>query len=534
MRYSKNRAWLVGGVLALLTLAPLALVLALGGGCRREQQATKPTETNANASSAPSAESAAAPAAAPAPSASRHTTDPKPPDDAPRVYAKTRFVWVHAAPGVEGWIGFLWFGGSVKLRECTICRYAPGCAHWVAVEPRGYVCLDGGRATLDAGDPMLATLRNYAPRLNTAWPHHYAESRGAQLYRRMPTRKQQLQREWDLVMHEQRIAEARRGKIYPTLLGVDLTPATAAPFELGPLPPTIHENRRRLRPQSTVAYSTQVQKDGRAWLLSADMRWVPKDRVAPYPKVEFKGVKLGEEAKLPLAFFRSRPRPKYAANDDGGLIATGASFQRLSWVELSGKTTEQDGTTYLQTREPGIFVAESDTVVPKPQRKTPWGAPVGGKDETGITPPGRATWLEASVLGGWLLAYEGTRPVYATMISPGRGGTPVPGKDPLETASTPTGTFKITGKFATATMVAPHEFIHSDVPWAQNFHGPHALHAAYWHNDWGQRKSGGCVNVSPLDGRYLYEFTEPVVPKGWHGVRWQPKREPATTFVVHR
>jgi lipoprotein-anchoring transpeptidase ErfK/SrfK len=134
---------------------------------------------------------------------------------------------------------------------------------------------------------------------------------------------------------------------------------------------------------------------------------------------------------------------------------------------------------------------------------------------------------------GWLIAYENRRPVYVTLISPGRGGVPIRGKDPLETASTPTGTFNITGKFATATMEAPNEFIHSDVPWTQNFSGPHALHGAYWHDDWGNKKSAGCINVSPIDGRWLFEFTEPVVPAGWHGVRWRPDAEPASWFLVH-
>ena len=44
-------------------------------------------------------------------------------------------------------------------------------------------------------------------------------------------------------------------------------------------------------------------------------------------------------------------------------------------------------------------------------------------------------------------------------------------------------------------MEAPDEFIHSDVPWTQNFSGAHALHSAYWHDDWGSNKSGGCINV---------------------------------------
>jgi hypothetical protein len=244
-------------------------------------------------------------------------------------------------------------------------------------------------------------------------------------------------------------------------------------------------------------------------------------------------VRLGTDAKLPLAFFRSKDRPKYQ-RDANGWVNSGDKWPRLSWVELTGKRLEQAGKVYLETRDRGLWVEKFDAAVPTPQSTTPWGAPVGGEDKTGLAPKGRGTWIEVSVLGGWLLAYEGTRPVFATLISAGRGGVPIGDKDPLETASTPTGIFNVNGKFATATMEAPNEFIHSDVPWTQNFHGPHALHGAYWHDNWGHGMSAGCINVSPTDGKYLFEFTEPPLPAGWHGVRWLPWLGPATTFVVHR
>ncbi len=48
---------------------------------------------------------------------------------------------------------------------------------------------------------------------------------------------------------------------------------------------------------------------------------------------------------------------------------------------------------------------------------------------------------------------------------------------------------------------------------------PFALHAAYWHDRFGEPKSGGCVNLSPRDARRLFEWTDPVVPETWHGVR---------------
>src|SRR5690606_12475267 len=64
----------------------------------------------------------------------------------------------------------------------------------------------------------------------------------------------------------------------------------------------------------------------------------------------------------------------------------------------------------------------------------------------------RATAVEISILGGWLVAFRGERPVYVTMISAGRGGGPVAGRELVSTASTPTGRFEISSKLKTATM----------------------------------------------------------------------------------
>jgi hypothetical protein len=494
---------------------------------------TDPAEAaNHEPAKAPPAAADPAPSAQPAQSAQIVPPKPVAAPPRPRLYAKTRFVWIKSEPGSQGWIGFLWTGGSVELRD-EAPRAAGGCAtRWYPIEPRGWVCADGQRATLDANDPGLAQIRPYAPKLDSPWLHEYGESRGLQRYTELPTPEQQRRREWDLPDHLARIERARTGDVDSSLAGVDLTPAKPTPIELAGLPPTIREPRRRLLPLSTLAWSAETFAQGRSWLLSADFMWVPKDRVVPYPKVSFRGLRLGVDAKLPVAFFRIRTARKYERAADGTLVATDQNWQRLSWVELTGNTHEQAGETYLETRQAKQWLKRSEAVLPVPQATTPWGAPVGGSD-TAAGPAGRRTWMEASVWQGWLIAYEGTRPVYVTLIAPGRGGTPVRGKPAIDTASTPTGSFKITGKFATATMEAPGEFIHSDVPWAQNFSGPHALHGAYWHNEWGQRMSAGCVNASPVDGKWLFDFTEPRVPEGWHGVRWLPSVEPATTFVVH-
>ena len=116
-------------------------------------------------------------------------------------------------------------------------------------------------------------------------------------------------------------------------------------------------------------------------------------------------------------------------------------------------------------------------------------------------------------------------PVYATMISPGRGGIPQTGVPTLDTASTPTGTYSVLGKFLTATMQSSSiaTLIHAEVQYTMNFSGPYAVHGAYWHDQWGEPKSGGCVNLSPIDAQRIFRWTEPKLPPGWHGMRTLPQ-----------
>jgi lipoprotein-anchoring transpeptidase ErfK/SrfK len=128
---------------------------------------------------------------------------------------------------------------------------------------------------------------------------------------------------------------------------------------------------------------------------------------------------------------------------------------------------------------------------------------------------GQRRWIDISILSQSLVLWEGKTPVYATLVSTGRDGL----GDPRKTLSTPQGTFNIQQKFVTATMdseVADNEFELRDVPWVMYFKGGYALHAAYWHDDFGRERSHGCVNLSPIDARYVFHWSMPDVPLHWH------------------
>jgi hypothetical protein len=60
--------------------------------------------------------------------------------------------------------------------------------------------------------------------------------------------------------------------------------------------------------------------------------------------------------------------------------------------------------------------------------------------------------------------------------------------------------------------VVGEEFELRDVPYVQYFTDGYALHAAYWHDVFGQPKSHGCINLAPEDARRLFFWTGPQVP----------------------
>ena len=75
----------------------------------------------------------------------------------------------------------------------------------------------------------------------------------------------------------------------------------------------------------------------------------------------------------------------------------------------------------------------------------------------------------------------------------------------------------------------------ADVPHTLYFHPPFALHAAYWHERFGEYTSAGCVNMSPVDAERVFHWADPQVPDGWQGASGAGAKENGgTTAVVIR
>jgi lipoprotein-anchoring transpeptidase ErfK/SrfK len=97
--------------------------------------------------------------------------------------------------------------------------------------------------------------------------------------------------------------------------------------------------------------------------------------------------------------------------------------------------------------------------------------------------------------------YRGGNLIFATLISSGSRAFP-----------TRPGTFKVWAKFTYGRMTGAYFqdrrdfYFLEDVPWILYYDGDRALHGAYWHDNFGIKTSHGCVNLSPRDARWLFDF----------------------------
>ncbi|MEM7137589.1 MAG: L,D-transpeptidase [Myxococcota bacterium] len=145
----------------------------------------------------------------------------------------------------------------------------------------------------------------------------------------------------------------------------------------------------------------------------------------------------------------------------------------------------------------------------------------------GVGPDDR--WIDVDVDAQVLVAYVGERPVFATLVSSGRAN---------KASATPLGVFALWAKLDYTDMDdvertdVPMNYSIQDVPWVQFFKGSYGFHAAFWHDDFGRRRSHGCINLSPADARTLFQFTEPVLPPGWAAILALPDDKP-TLVRVH-
>ena len=185
---------------------------------------------------------------------------------------------------------------------------------------------------------------------------------------------------------------------------------------------------------------------------------------------EYLGNPLTEQYTLKGVTYQVFERGQLAYTKDKGVWLVPVGQMLADKYKLDQKATPQgDVPTYSE-----------DLFIPPPAPQIASNDPGNGE-----------LWIDVNLSTQYMVVYRGDVPVMESYVSTGR-----PGFD------TPTGTFFINSKVGTQTMegVLGGEYYNvPDVPDVMYFTDVgHAIHGAYWHNNFGAVMSHGCINL-PMD-----------------------------------
>ena len=124
--------------------------------------------------------------------------------------------------------------------------------------------------------------------------------------------------------------------------------------------------------------------------------------------------------------------------------------------------------------------------------------------------------IEADLDYQTLSCYEGTNEVYFCRISSGLSNIIDPATGQInDKLATPVGNLLTHWKIISLNMTAgtfQSGYSTPAVPWTTMISGEGvAIHGAFWHNSFGEKRSHGCINVSPEDAKWIFRWTTPYV-----------------------
>lgn len=233
--------------------------------------------------------------------------------------------------------------------------------------------------------------------------------------------------------------------------------------------------------------------DGIGFLRLRRGSYVTDDAVRFARGSDFTGLVLAPDEARSLAWIRGRDVAVRARANGGRVLGRRGRREVVVVAAIEGASARLEGGGYVRLVE--LNRIERPAL------------------PTDLAPEER--WIDVSISQQVLVAYEGPTPVFATLVSTGADR---PG------SLTPIGEFRVWAKLATSDMDdlerldVQSNYLIEGVPWVQYFEGSNALHAAFWHDDFGTRRSHGCVNLSPADARFLFAFTAPVLPDGYEAL----------------
>ena len=453
---------------------------------------------------------------------------PAPAPEALKVHAMAGYevVTVYGRPELTAdKLGYMRIGTRTMVTEKV---EGEGCKQgFYGLPAGGFACASKGLVVDREHEPPLR-YPPPAPRMDQALPYDYGFVRrwNSPMWWRVPTAEELkavvVQREEREKLRKAELAAKKGQQEEPPLPNGAIDPAPAeepVAAETGPSRAELLGMKLPLSPDTPwlergffLSLGEKKTEDNRSYYRTARGAYVSAGDVSGYEEKDFQGVALGE---MTWPFGYTKKETKLIQLTPEGKLKAVKSLDKRVFLDLE-EEVDVEGRAYMRTAD-GLLVRKEHLSIPEPQALP-----------KGLDPWER--WIDVSLSRQMLVAYEGTRAVYVTLVSTGRKGSK---EEPYDT---PTGRWRIYSKHISTTMdgnsASDGNYSIQDVPWTMFFYGSYALHGAFWHRGFGAVRSHGCVNLGPSDARWLFNWTTPFLPEGWHGVN-ATDESLGSTVIVH-
>jgi hypothetical protein len=189
-------------------------------------------------------------------------------------------------------------------------------------------------------------------------------------------------------------------------------------------------------------------------------------------------------------------------------------------IPLTGRFRTVNSVLYYFTSDE-LWVRHKDMIlVAKRNRFPDWATPT-------------QKWIDISLANQTLVAWEGHKPLYATLISSGRDRL----GDPQTGPSTVQGVFRLRSKHVTRDVddrEVQQAYSVTEAPWVMEFQEGFSLVGCYWSRRFGEAGSYHDVALAPIDAHWLWAWSDPEVPEGWQSVAIPEDIEQNTIVYVHK
>jgi len=236
-----------------------------------------------------------------------------------------------------------------------------------------------------------------------------------------------------------------------------------------------------------VSYIDYAEVDGKSYYMIAPGIWMQRNGLSPIATPTFQSLEFWDTPKNDFGWVlftvESKSTPGLQNEDYSGQV-----YDRYQILQIYDVKEASGLAWYLIGPDEWVESRQIARVTPN---TTP---PAGMEGER---------WIEVNLEQQTLTVYDQRQMVFAALISTG-----VPG------AWTQPGLFQIYLAKEVETMSGSFTADRSDyyyledVPWTMYFDQSRALHGTYWHNGFGVQRSRGCVNLSPGDAQWIFNWAE--------------------------